>query len=88
MSSLLLNLNRDPQSRVSLNFAGRESAPTAPHSTILRSYGNHTARMTGQEADINVLSRYVVNPGAFLEAHNREKEQYAKIAEKIKKGGR
>ena len=46
------------------------------------------ARMTGQEADINVLSRYVVNPGAFLEAHNREKEQYAKIAEEIKKGDR
>ena len=46
------------------------------------------ARMTGREADINVLSRYVVNPGAFLEAHNREKEQYAKIAGKIKKGGR
>ena len=43
------------------------------------------ARMTGREADINVLSRYVVNPEALF---NREQEQYAKIAEEIKKGGR
>lgn len=46
------------------------------------------ARMTGREADINVLSRYVENPEAFLEAHNREQEQYTRIVREIDKGGR
>ena len=41
MSSLLLNLDRDLLSRAFLNFAGRASVLTVPHSIILRNLRRH-----------------------------------------------